>query len=82
VNSRKKSEEDEDEDEVLPAGPAGPMTLNKYLAHAGLSSRRDAATAIKEGKVQVNGETLLTPGYRVLPGDKVTYEGLYHYYRR
>ena len=59
-----------------PPAPAGtPMTLNKYLAHAGLSSRRDAATAIKEGKVKVNGEVMDTPGYRVKPEDKVTFEG-------
>lgn len=53
----------------------GPMTLNKYLAHAGVSSRRDAAAIIKEGKVQVNGEVLTEPGYRVQPTDKVTMDG-------
>lgn len=53
----------------------GPMTLNKYLAHAGISSRRDAAGMIKEGKVQVNGKTLTEPGYRVQPKDKVTMDG-------
>lgn len=53
----------------------GPMTLNKYLAHAGISSRRDAAAIIKDGKVQVNGKVLTEPGYRVQPGDKVTMDG-------
>lgn len=53
----------------------GPMTLNKYLAHAGVSSRRDAAAIIKEGKVKVNGTTLTEPGYRVQPNDKVTMDG-------
>jgi 23S rRNA pseudouridine2605 synthase len=47
------------------------MTLNKYLAHAGVSSRRDAAAIIKEGRVLVNGEVLKEPGYRVQPGDKI-----------
>lgn len=51
------------------------MTLNKYLAHAGVSSRRDAAEVIKAGKVKVNGEVMTTPGYRVQPEDKVTFEG-------
>jgi 23S rRNA pseudouridine2605 synthase len=51
------------------------MTLNKYLAHAGISSRRDAAAIVKEGKVQVNGKVLTEPGYRVQPGDKVTLDG-------
>lgn len=54
---------------------AGPMTLNKYLAHAGVSSRRDAAVMIKEGKVAVNGAVLTEPGYRVKPNDKITLDG-------
>ncbi len=53
----------------------GPMTLNKYLAHAGVSSRRDAAVMIKEGKVTVNGTVLTEPGYRVKPNDKITLDG-------
>lgn len=51
---------------------AGPMTLNKYLAHSGISSRRDAAEIIKAGKVKVNGEVKLEPGYRVQEGDQIT----------
>jgi 23S rRNA pseudouridine2605 synthase len=54
---------------------SGPMTLNKYLAHAGVSSRRNAADIIKQGKVQVNGKVLTEPGYRVQPKDKVTMDG-------
>lgn len=53
----------------------GPMTLNKYLAHSGISSRREAAKIIKDGKVKVNDEVLLEPGYRVKDGDKITYDG-------
>lgn len=51
---------------------AGPMTLNKYLAHSGVSSRREAANIIKEGKVKVNGVVLTEPGYRVKEDDKIT----------
>lgn len=51
---------------------AGPMTLNKYLAHAGISSRRDAAAIVKEGRVKVNGALMNEPGYRVQPNDKVS----------
>jgi 23S rRNA pseudouridine2605 synthase len=54
---------------------AGPMTLNKYMAHSGISSRRDAAALIKEGKVLVNGTVMQEPGYRVKEDDKITYEG-------
>jgi 23S rRNA pseudouridine2605 synthase len=52
-----------------------PMTLNKYISHSGESSRRDAAELVKQGKVRVNGELVLEPGYRVVPGDQVTLSG-------
>ncbi|HTM65573.1 MAG TPA: pseudouridine synthase [Flavipsychrobacter sp.] len=51
------------------------MTLNKYIAHSGECSRRDAAEMVKQGKVRVNGELILEPGYRVEPGDQVTLSG-------
>src|SRR6476646_3971284 len=35
--------------------PGATLPLNKYVAHAGVSSRRAAATLVKEGKVTVNG---------------------------
>ena len=57
------------------AAKDGPMTLNKYLAHAGVSSRRDAAAMVKDGKVQVNGEVMKTPGYRVKDTDIITLDG-------
>lgn len=52
-----------------------PMTLNKYIAHSGACSRRDAAEFVKLGKVRVNGELILEPGYRVSPGDQITLSG-------
>lgn len=51
------------------------MTLNKYIAHSGECSRRDAAEFVKQGKVRVNGELILEPGYRVAPGDTVSLSG-------
>ena len=53
---------------------AGPMTLNKYLAHSGISSRREAASIVKEGKIKVNGVVMTEPGYRVNESDKITYD--------
>lgn len=47
------------------------MPLNKYLAHCGICSRRDAATLIKEGKIKVNGQIVTEPGYKVLEKDEV-----------
>ncbi|MEM6772649.1 MAG: S4 domain-containing protein, partial [Bacteroidota bacterium] len=32
------------------------MRLNKYLAHSGVASRRQAGDLVKAGKVKVNGE--------------------------
>ncbi len=51
----------------------GLIRLNKYLANAGISSRREADTLIQSGVVKVNGEVVDQLGYKVKPGDKVTY---------
>ncbi len=52
-----------------------PLKLNKYLAHAGLFSRRTAAEVVKQGKVLVNNNVQTDPAYTVLPSDIVTFEG-------
>ena len=49
--------------------------LNKYLAHGGVCSRRDAADLIKDGKVKVNGKVVLEPGYKMNDGDEVLANG-------
>lgn len=49
------------------------MPLNKFLAHCGICSRRDAVSLITEGKVKVNGVTATEPGYKVQPADEVIY---------
>lgn len=64
--------EDDAEDQVTEAKE---MTLNKYIAHSGQCSRREAADLVKQGKVKVNGELALDPGYRVQEFDKVTIAG-------
>ncbi|TCJ13344.1 pseudouridine synthase [Flaviaesturariibacter flavus] len=51
------------------------MPLNKYLAHGGICSRREAADVVKSGKVQVNGAVVTEPGYKVQADDKVTFNG-------
>ncbi len=51
------------------------MRLNKYLAHAGVSSRRKADEIIKEGRVKVNDIVVTEMGYRVQPNDRVTLDG-------
>ena len=51
------------------------MPLNKYVAHCGICSRRDAVPLIKEGKMRVNDVVILEPGFKVNPNDIVTYGG-------
>jgi 23S rRNA pseudouridine2605 synthase len=72
-SSRRKKYHDEEEEEEV-TGKAE-MPLNKFIAHSGECSRRDAAELVKQGKVKVNGELVMDPGYRVQPGDSVTMSG-------
>jgi len=58
-----------------PSSPNGPVRLNRYLANAGVSSRRDADVFIQEGKVMVNGKVISELGYKVNPGDEVKFNG-------
>jgi len=51
------------------------MPLNKYLAHCGVCSRRDAVILIKEGKVKVNNEVILEPAFKVTDKDEVVCNG-------
>lgn len=51
------------------------LPLNKYVAHAGISSRRAAAILVKEGKVTVNGLVISDPGTKVLYTDTVKVNG-------
>ncbi|MEO0721155.1 MAG: pseudouridine synthase [Pseudomonadota bacterium] len=39
--------------------------IAKYLARAGVASRRECETLIAEGKVSVNGERLVSPAFKV-----------------
>jgi len=51
------------------------MPLNKYIAHSGVCSRRDAAELVKSGKVLVNGKPVLEPGFKVTSKDEVKVSG-------
>ena len=52
------------------------MRLNKYIAQAGICSRRKADELTLEGKVKINGAIMKQPGYDVQPGDKVMVGGV------
>lgn len=51
----------------------GLIRLNKYLSNAGIASRREADNLIQSGTVKVNGVVVDQLGYKIKPGDKVTY---------
>jgi len=51
------------------------MPLNKYVAHAGICSRRDGANLVKSGKVSVNDRVVTEPGYKVAANDVVKFQG-------
>ncbi len=53
--------------------PNEPIRLNKYLANAGVCSRREADEFIKAGVVSVNGEVVNELGTKVKRADKVMF---------
>jgi 23S rRNA pseudouridine2605 synthase len=53
--------------------PTGIMPLNKFMAHCGVCSRRDAVALITTGKVKVNGIIATEPGYKIKETDEVIY---------
>lgn len=60
--------------EVKPEIP-DEIRLNKYIANAGVCSRREADQLIADGKIKVNGEVVTELGFKVKRSDKVVYNG-------
>ena len=50
-----------------------PIRLNKYIANAGICSRREADSLIAAGAIRVNGIVVTEMGYKVLPTDEVCF---------
>ncbi|HEX8330403.1 MAG TPA: pseudouridine synthase [Hymenobacter sp.] len=63
-NKRRREEEDFGADETR---------LNRYIANAGICSRREADALIAAGEIRVNGEVVTEMGYKVQPADTVQY---------
>ncbi|MFY0598290.1 MAG: rRNA pseudouridine synthase [Cyclobacteriaceae bacterium] len=51
------------------------LRLNKYIANAGVCSRREADQLIADGKIKVNGSVVSELGYKVKRTDNVEYQG-------
>lgn len=54
---------------------SGAMPLNKFIAHAGICARREAAELVKKGMVKVNNELVTEPGHKVSDKDEVRVNG-------
>ncbi|HOO94515.1 MAG TPA: pseudouridine synthase [Proteiniphilum sp.] len=55
------------------ADPNAPIRLNKYLANAGICSRREADEFITAGVVKVNGEVVTELGTKITRADEVMF---------
>ena len=66
------------EDPTLTGSPNAPEgeRIAKYLARAGVASRRDAEKLIAQGIVTVDGRTLETPAFKVTPEMDVRVDGV------
>ena len=58
-----------------PKKPSEGIRLNKFIAHAGICSRREADMHIKIGSVKVNNKVMTEMGYKVKPTDEVQFDG-------
>lgn len=51
------------------------VRLNRYIANAGVCSRREADKLIADGQIKVNKQVVTEMGYQVEPSDKVYFNG-------
>ena len=65
--------DDSDNDSAL--AEQGGERIAKFLARAGIASRREAEKLIEQGVVSVDGKTLTTPAFKVIPGMDVRIDG-------
>jgi len=52
-----------------------PMRLNKFVAHCGVCSRREAAELVKSGEIQVDGVVVIEPFALIEKANQVRYKG-------
>ncbi|MEM7509804.1 MAG: pseudouridine synthase [Bacteroidota bacterium] len=72
--NRGNPEEDDKKVKTLADLKGQAIRLNRFIAHAGIASRREADTLIKAGQIKVNGKVVTELGTKVIAGeDKVFY---------
>jgi len=70
IQIKNESQSTENQDSV-----SGKIRLNKFVANAGVCSRREADKLIADGLIQVNGEVVTAVGTMVEMSDNVVYDG-------
>ena len=63
------------DDEAEDTSPDRGERIAKWLARAGVASRRDAEKLIAEGRIKLGNKSVETPATFVRPGDRVTVDG-------
>ena len=71
----KKSFKERKQELLGPDNDSGDLRLNKYIANAGICSRREADELIKQGLVTINNVVVTEMGYKVKKDDVVKYDG-------
>lgn len=75
ANAQTKTKQPEYKVTSLSTSNSEQMPLNKFIAHAGICGRREAAELVKGGQITVNGDTILEPGHKVTPADTIKLKG-------
>ncbi len=70
---KKKKNKISKQNKTVKSGEEGLIRLNKFLADAGICSRREADKLIESGVIKVNGKTVTKLGTKVSRSDKVMY---------
>ena len=73
--AKPQQEEQPTKFKIVKKADASMMPLNKFIAHAGVCGRREAAELVKLGHVTVNGDKVFEPGFKVSEKDTVTMKG-------
>jgi 23S rRNA pseudouridine2605 synthase len=67
ANNKPKKKQNPDNNKLI--------RLNKFIANAGVCSRREADKLIASGLIKINDSVVSEMGYKVNPGDKVEFDG-------
>ena len=68
---RSSTEKERSQGSSTEPGRSEGIRLNRYIAHCGVCSRREADELIADGKIRVNKKLVTEMGYKVMPGDSV-----------